>query len=180
MICKYFTENFAQKATMMIRHATEADLPEIVAIYNAAVPTHMATADLEPVTVESRMAWFEGRIPSQRPLWVVEIDSIIAGWLSFQSFYGRPAYNSTAEISIYISPNFQKRGLGKLLLEKAIHESASLGLKTLVSFIFAHNQPSLNLFAKFGFEHWGYLPKIADLAGVERDLIIMGLRVGDR
>ncbi|MFN7851873.1 MAG: GNAT family N-acetyltransferase [Dolichospermum sp.] len=164
---------------MMIRHALESDLPAIVAIYNAAVPSRMATADLEPVSVESRLAWFQGRVPSQRPLWVVETEGVIAGWLSFQSFYGRPAYYSTAEISIYISPNFQKRGLGKLLLEKAINESPSLGLKTLVSFIFAHNQPSLKLFAKLGFQNWGYLPKIADLAGVDRDLIIMGLRVGE-
>ncbi|MGM3305559.1 GNAT family N-acetyltransferase [Anabaena sp. WFMT] len=164
---------------MTIRHATETDLPTIVDIYNAAVPSRMATADLEPVSVESRMAWFKGRVPSQRPLWIIEADGAIAGWLSFQSFYGRPAYHSTAEISIYISPNFQKRGLGKQLVEQAINESPNLGLKTLVSFIFAHNYPSLKLFEKFGFQHWGHLPKIADLAGVERDLIIMGLRVGE-
>lgn len=164
---------------MIIRHARETDLPKIVEIYNAAVPSRMATADLEPVSVESRIAWFQRRTFSQRPLWVIDIEGIIAGWLSFQSFYGRPAYQHTAEISIYISPNFQKRGLGKKLLEKAIYESPSLGLKTLLSLIFAHNHPSLKLFKNFGFENWGYLPKIADLAGVERDLIIMGLRVVD-
>ena len=146
---------------MIIRHATESDLPAIVAIYNAAVPSRMATADLEPVSVESRLAWFKGRVPSQRPLWVIETDRVIAGWLSFQSFYGR----------------FQGQGLGKQLLEKAIEESPNLGLKSLVGFIFAHNQPSLKLFAWFGFQVWGNLPKIADLDGVERDLMILGLRV---
>ncbi|BAZ90668.1 putative phosphinothricin N-acetyltransferase [Raphidiopsis curvata NIES-932] len=163
---------------MIIRNATELDLPAIVAIYNAAVPTRMATADLEPVTLESRMTWFQERVPSQSPLWVVEVNDNIAGWLSFQSFYGRPAYHATAEISIYISPSFHRRGLGKTLLLKAIDESPSLGIKTLLSFIFAHNQPSLQLFAQFGFQRWGLLPKVADLAGVERDLIIMGLRIG--
>ena len=164
---------------MIIRHATEADLPEIVAIYNAAVPTRMATADLEPVSVESRLAWFECRNPSQRPLWIIEIDGVIGGWLSFQPFYGRPAYHSTAEISIYISPNFQKQGLGKKLLQKAIEESSNLGLKTLLSLVFAHNHPSLKLFEKFGFQKWGHLPRIAELGEIEGDLIIMGLRVGD-
>ncbi|NET00393.1 MAG: N-acetyltransferase [Sphaerospermopsis sp. SIO1G2] len=162
---------------MIIRDATKTDLPEIVAIYNAAVPTRMATADLEPISVESRLAWFERRNPSQRPLWIIEIDGVIGGWLSFQSFYGRPAYNSTAEVSIYISPNFQKRGLGKKLLEKAIQESPNLGLKTLLSLIFAHNHPSLKLFEKFGFQKWGHLPQIAELGKMEGDLIIMGLRV---
>jgi L-amino acid N-acyltransferase YncA len=47
----------------------------------------------------------------------------------------------------------------------------------LLGFIFAHNEPSLRLFAKFGFERWGYLPKVAELDEVERDLVIMGKRV---
>jgi L-amino acid N-acyltransferase YncA len=162
---------------MTIRHATETDLPTIVAIYNTAIPSRMATADLEAVSVESRLAWFKGRSPSQRPLWVIEVDGVIAGWLSFQSFYGRPAYSKTAEISIYIAPNFHRCGLGRQLLAQAIRESSNLGLKTLVCFIFAHNQPSLKLFETFGFQRWGYLPKIAELESVERDLVIMGLRI---
>ncbi|MEH1921779.1 GNAT family N-acetyltransferase [Nostoc sp.] len=162
---------------MTIRHAAETDLPAIVAIYNAAVPSRMATADLEPVSVESRLAWFKGRSPSQRPLWVIEIDGIIAGWLSFQSFYGRPAYSKTAEISIYIAPNFHRCGLGRQLLAQAINESPSLGIKSLVCFIFAHNLPSLKLFETFGFQRWGHLPNIAELDSVERDLVIMGLRI---
>ncbi|MDZ8184022.1 MAG: GNAT family N-acetyltransferase [Nostoc sp. ChiSLP02] len=162
---------------MIIRHATETDLATIVAIYNAAIPSRMATADLEPVSVESRLAWFRARSPLQRPLWVIEVEGVTAGWLSFQSFYGRPAYSNTAEISIYIAPAFHRRGLGKQLLAQAIHKSCSLGIKTLVSLIFAHNQPSLKLFEKFGFQQWGYLPKVAELDGVERDLIIMGFRI---
>ncbi|MEH2225538.1 GNAT family N-acetyltransferase [Nostoc sp.] len=162
---------------MTIRHATETDLPAIVAIYNTAIPSRMASADLEPVSVESRLAWFKGRSPSQRPLWVIEVDGIIAGWLSFQSFYGRPAYSKTAEISIYIAPNFHRCGLGRQLLAQAINESPSLGIKSLVCFIFAHNQPSLKLFETFGFERWGHLPNIAELDSVERDLVIVGLRI---
>ncbi|MCM0588842.1 MAG: N-acetyltransferase family protein [Gloeotrichia echinulata IR180] len=164
---------------MIIRHATDIDLPTIVAIYNAAIPSRMATADLEPVSVESRLAWFKGRSPSQRPLWVMEVEGTIAGWLSFQSFYGRPAYNRTAEISIYIAPGFHRCGLGRQLLAQAISESPRLGLKTLIGFIFAHNQPSLKLFETFGFQAWGNLPKVAELDGIERDLVIMGLKISE-
>ncbi|WP_445633061.1 Sortase [Nostoc sp. DSM 114161] len=162
---------------MKIRHAIETDLATIVAIYNAAIPSRVATADLEPVSVESRLAWFRARSPSHRPLWVIEVEGVIAGWLSFQSFYGRPAYNATAEISIYIAPDFHQRGLGKQLLAQAIQESYRLGLKNLVCFIFAHNQPSLKLFRAFGFQQWGYLPKVGELDGLERDLVIMGLHI---
>ncbi|AFY41138.1 GNAT family N-acetyltransferase [Nostoc sp. PCC 7107] len=165
---------------MTIRHATETDLPAIVAIYNTAIPSRLATADLKPVSVESRRLWFHGRSPNFRPLWVIEQEGVIAGWLSFQSFYGRPAYNSTAEISIYIAPAFHHCGLGRQLLTQAINESPNLGLKTLLGFIFAHNHPSLKLFETLGFQRWGHLPQVADLDGVERDLIIMGLRIGEK
>jgi phosphinothricin acetyltransferase len=139
----------------------------------------MATADLEPVSVESRRPWFLGRSPTKRPLWVIEVGGVVAGWLSFQTFYGRPAYSTTAEISIYISPAFQRRSLGRQLLAQAIQESPRLGLKTLIGFIFAHNYPSLKLFETFGFQVWGHLPQVAELDDVERDLVIMGLRVGE-
>lgn len=177
LLLDYFLKNFALMAVMIIRHATESDLPTIVAIYNAAIPSRIATADLEPVSIDSRLAWFRRRSPSELPLWIIEVEGVIAGWLSFQSFYGRPAYLRTAELSIYIAPTFHRRGLGQRLLEQAIHDSPSLGLKTLVSLIFAHNYPSLRLFEKLGFQNWGYLPKIAEIDGLERDLVIMGQRI---
>ena len=43
----------------MIRIASASDLPAIVAIYNQAVEQRFATADLRPVTVDQRRAWFE-------------------------------------------------------------------------------------------------------------------------
>ncbi|MED4968873.1 N-acetyltransferase [Geobacillus sp. NFOSA3] len=161
----------------MIRNANREDLPAIVQIYNETIPTRMVTADLEPVTVESREAWFFAHDPHTRPIWVVELDGHVCAWLSFQSFYGRPAYRHTAEISIYISEAYRGRGIGTQLLQKAIEEAPSLEIKTLLGFIFAHNEPSLRLFARFGFETWGHLPKVAELEGIERDLIIVGKRI---
>ena len=86
----------------MIRNAVIEDLDDIVGIYNSTIPGRMVTADTEKVTVESKKQWFYEHFPSFRPLWVMENNEKIIGWLSFQSFYGRPAYNATAEISIYI------------------------------------------------------------------------------
>ena len=68
---------------MTIRDATEADFPAIVAIYNASVPGRTATADTEPVSIESRRDWFRDHDPEKRPLWVAVDNEIIVGWLSF-------------------------------------------------------------------------------------------------
>lgn len=161
---------------MIIRDATESDLPEIIAIYNASVPGRTATADTQPVTVESRRAWFHEHHPTTRPLWVATENNAVAGWLSFQSYYGRPAYHATAEISIYVAADFQRKGIGSALLAKAIEHGPRLGLKALLGFIFGHNVASLRLFETLGFQRWGVLPRVAEIDGVERDLIIVGRR----
>jgi len=130
------------------RLATRDDLARIVEIYNATIPSRRVTADTEPVSVESRVAWFEDHNPGSRPLWVVELEGRIAAWLSFSSFYGRPAYDKTAELSIYVDEAFRKLGLGSYLLTQAISHAPSLKLDTLLGFIFGHNQESLRLFEK--------------------------------
>jgi phosphinothricin acetyltransferase len=162
---------------MIIRDASDTDLPAIVEIYNAAIPGRLATADTEPVSVSSRQAWFTEHTPAYRPLWVAWVDTSVAGWLSFQSFYGRPAYHATAEISVYVSPRHQREGIARELVMKAIDAAPRLGLKTLLGFIFGQNEPSLRLFAGLGFQRWALLPRVAELDGLERDLTIVGLRV---
>jgi L-amino acid N-acyltransferase YncA len=176
------------------RDATLADLPEIVAIYNSTVPLRTVTADTEPVSLESRLPWFQAHGPHTRPLWVVpsarepdaaspgapggaQAAQALDGWLSFSDFYGRPAYRATAEISIYLAESARGRGLGRQLLAQALAAAPGLGISTVLGFIFGHNQASLGLFRAFGFAPWGTLNRVAVLDGIERDLIIMGRRV---
>jgi phosphinothricin acetyltransferase len=159
---------------MIIRDAVEADLPAIVEIYNATVPTRMVTAELEPTTVEARLTWFREHSPQQYPFWVAESDGRVIGWLDFKKFLPRCAYRGTAEISVYVDEEFRRRGVGQRLLEQAIARASSLGITALVGLIFGHNEPSLKLFERLGFEHWAFFPGIAQLDGVERDLVVMG------
>ncbi|AFY74122.1 sortase-like acyltransferase [Synechococcus sp. PCC 7502] len=174
----------SDKVYKKIREALESDLGAIVEIYNSAIPDRTATADLEPVSVFSQRSWFFSHNSATHPIWVIEnpIEAVepkdqILGWVSLQPFYGRVAYHKTAEVSIYIHPNYQNQGLGKLLLSHTIQASPNLGISTLLGFIFGHNLPSLKLFANLGFNQWGFLPKVAELDQVERDLAILGLRL---
>lgn len=161
------------------RLARPEDLPAIVEIYNSTVASREVTADTEPVSVASRQQWFDDHDPKRRPLWVIHaVDRAeILGWLSYSNFYGRPAYSGTAEVSIYIAQAARGKGLGQYCLEQAIAFAPQIAVHTLLGFIFGHNVPSLGLFKKFGFETWATLPRVANLDGIERDLIILGKRV---
>jgi len=162
---------------MIIRDAEEADLPAIVEIYNAAIRSRISTAQLEPVSVEERVPWFRDHSRESRPLWITEHDGEIAGWLSFHSFMPRCAYRGTVEISVYVNEQCRRIGIGRALLEKAIAHSPRLEIHALVGCIFGHNEPSLRLFERLGFERWGFLPRIARVDEVDRDLVIVGRHV---
>ena len=105
---------------------------------------------------------------------VAELDGRVIGWLDFKKFQARAAYRGTAEISVYVHDKFRRRGVGQQLLEQAIARAPSLGIAALVGLIFGHNEPSLKLFQRLGFERWGFFPGVAELDGVERNLVVMG------
>lgn len=160
------------------REAVLSDLAWIVEVYNSTVAGKTATADTVPVTVDGRRDWFESHCVRHRPLWIAEEASGKAvGWVSLQSFYGRPAYDATAEISIYLEAGQRGCGYGKMILEHCLERVPELGIKTLLAFIFAHNVSSLRLFIGQGFEEWGVLPRIAQLGDEEKDLEILGKRL---
>jgi len=162
---------------MKIRDAVEADLPAIIDIYNVAVTTRIATAQLEPVTLEERSDWLKEHSSDRHPFWVLEVDGQVAGWLTIKPFLPRCAYRGTVELSVYVDQKFRRRGIARSLLEEAIARAPSLGISAMVGLIFGHNQPSLRLFEQLGFERWGLLPRVAQLDGIERDLTLLGRHV---
>jgi len=103
----------------------------------------------------------------------------ILGWTSLSAFYGRPAYKKTAEVSTYVTTLHHRAGIGTALREHVLSVCGRYGIKTVLSFIFGHNVGSIRLNEKFGFAKWGHLPRVAELDGIERDLVIMGKRLDE-
>ncbi len=163
---------------MNFRNADISDLPIIVDIYNSTIESRMVTADTSPVTVAEKENWFYEHNPDTRPLWIIEDENKhIIGWVSFQDFYGRPAYNGTAEISIYLAEEARGKGYGKEILDYCIKKSPSLKINTLLGFIFSHNAPSIKLFLDAGFKEWANLEEIAEMDEKKYSLKILGRKI---
>jgi L-amino acid N-acyltransferase YncA len=164
---------------MIFKNATLNDLEEIVFIYNSTVASRLVTADTEPVTEAQKLDWFHAHNPNTRPLWMVyeKENEPCIGWVSFQNFYGRPAYSGTAEISIYLHPSSRSKGFGKKILAYAISQCSTLQIHTLLGFIFAHNIPSIQLFEKMGFTVWANFPDVAIMDEKKYSLQILGKKI---
>ena len=168
------------KLEIRIRKANISDLPDIVAIYNQAVPSHRSTANTIPWTVESRTPWFIEHQPDKRPIFVAEVDKQIVGWCSLSVYRpGRLALRFTAEISYYIDENFQRQGVGHTLIRHAVEACPALKIKNLIAVVIDRNEPSRKLLEKLGFEQWAYLPRVLDFDGQEFGEYYYGIRAVD-
>lgn len=159
----------------LIRPAVQADLPAIVSIYNSTVAARSSTADLHPVSVADRQAWFDAHGGSRPLLVMQDADGALLAWGSFSDYYPRQAYHITAEASIYVHPDRRGGGLGKILLADMLQRAPALGIRNIIAVIFGHNTASLRLFAGFGFQQWGLLPAVCDLDGRAADIVLLGL-----
>ncbi len=163
---------------MHYRNALITDLPLIVEIYNSTIASRRVTADTTTVEIADKEEWFYEHNQNSRPLWMIEDDEKnCVGWASFQNFYGRPAYEGTAEVSIYLHEAMRGQGYGKKILQYCIDKSPELKLHTILGYIFANNEPSIKLFTEAGFEEWANLKDIAIMDNHFYSLKIFGRRV---
>ncbi|MBF4489119.1 N-acetyltransferase [Psychrobacter sp. N25K4-3-2] len=172
----------------IVQRASKEDLAEVLAIYNQSIPAKQATANLTLVTVDERAAWFDEHLSSPtRPIYVVktlrggddaeQAQSPIIAWGSYSDLYARTAYHISTEISVYLNQDYQGQGLGSLLTRWMLTQAPSLGIRNIIALVFAHNQPSLGLFRKLGFEQWGYMPEVCDMEGFIADVVMLGKAV---
>jgi len=160
------------------RYAIESDLPAIVEIYNQAIDLGSATADITPVTLESRKLWLQEHRADHYPVFVAINIDVVVGWCSLSAYRpGRMALRHTAEISYYVDQNARGVGVGSFLISQAIEQCPQLGIKTLFAIILDINGESTQILEKFGFRKWGHLPNVANFDGQECGHLYYGLRV---
>lgn len=158
----------------IIRPATEADLPAILAIYNDAVMKTTAIWNEAPSTLDSRRAWFTERRKAGFPV-LVAVDDDVVGYGSFGEFRPFEGYRYTVEHSIYVLDAAQGKGLGKLLLAALIGEARGMGKRVMVGAIDAANYASLALHETMGFEETGRMPGVGEKFGRRLDLVLVQL-----
>ena len=141
----------------MIRTATIQDIEQITAIYNDAIMNTTAVYTYEAETVASRMAWFNAKTA---PIFVYELEGKVAGYATYGPFRPWPAYQYTVEHSIYVTPQFQRRGVARALLATLLDTAKAEGYHTMVAGIDADNHGSIHLHEQAGFAYAGKLCEV--------------------
>jgi len=163
-----------------IRPAMERDFASIQSIYAHYVLTGLASFEIDPPDREEMVERWRIVRDRQHPYLVAEIGGQVAGYAYASVYRNRPAYNHTLENSVYVSPDFQRRGVGRTLLNHLIDICAEAGFRQMVAVIGdSANDPSINLHKSCGFKQVGLLSSTGFKHGRWVDSVIMQRALGD-
>src|SRR5262245_36220538 len=111
---------------LTVRPATAADAEAICAIYNQGIEDRVATLETELRTPAERREWLSAR-GARHPVFVATDGGAVAGWASLNRFNPRPAYDHVADLSVYVERGWRGRGVGRVLLARAIEAAGEIG-----------------------------------------------------
>jgi phosphinothricin acetyltransferase len=141
-----------------IRPAEPGDLRDIVSILNPYIVDTAITFDTEPYTDETRKAWFgQFRLTGRFQCFVAESEGKVVGYANSSHFKPKRAYDTSVEVSIYKSREFDVRGVGSALYNALFLALAENDVHRAYAYITLPNDASLAIHQRFGFEEVGLL-----------------------
>jgi phosphinothricin acetyltransferase len=160
--------------SVILRHAAEADLEACRAIYALEVREGTASFELEPPDLDE-IRRRHAAVLEMGSVWLVaELDDGIGGYAYAGAYRPRPAYRHTVENSVYVARWARRRGLGRLMLERLVLETASRGFREMLAIIGdSANRASIDLHATCGFRPVGTLENVGFKFGRWLDTVLM-------
>lgn len=160
-----------KESNINFRELKPEDWHSVAEIYRQGIETGNATFQTDVPAWDS---WDSAHLKTCRIVAILE--NGIAGWAALTPVSGRCVYAGVAEVSVYVSAHYQRKGIGTMLLERLIAESEKAGIWTLQSGIFPENFPSLKIHRNLGFRKVGVRKKIGKMHGKWRDTVLLERR----
>ena len=162
--------------TPLIRDASEADLPGILAIYNDAVQHTPAIWNETLVDLDNRHTWLNERTAAGFPVLVAVSDTgTVLGYASYGTWRTIEGFRQTVEHSVYVRADQRGQGLGPQLMQALIVRAKAANLHVMVAAIESENTASIHLHQRLGFSTTGQMPQVGRKFGRWLDLTFMQL-----
>ena len=149
---------------------TKEHLNEVTNIYNYYVENSTATFHLQKVTAQEMVQTLCLGHPIYKS-YLIYYNNRIAGFCYLGQFRKKEAYDISAEVTLYIKPEFIGKKIGIEVLNFMEKTAKELGLKNLVGVITSENTGSLKLFERCGYFKCGHLKNIGIKFGRALDVI---------
>jgi phosphinothricin acetyltransferase len=167
------TVTLSREPNVLIRDATEADLPFILAVYNDVIRTSAAIYTEIPATLADRQAWFAQRTGQGYPVLLAEDAGTRLGFATFGDFRPWPGFGHTVEHSVHVDVAARGRGVGGALVAALLPRAQRLDKHMMVAAIDAENAASIRLHERLGFIHAGLMREVGWKFGRWLDMVFM-------
>jgi phosphinothricin acetyltransferase len=161
---------------VIIRDATDADMPVVRDIYNATIPSTTAAWTETLETLKERRAWFRHQQRNRCPVLVAERDGTVVGFTAYESFRGSgkwPGYRCTVEHTIHVERSNWGFGVGRGLLEALITRARGQGMHVMVAAVDSENLDSIRFHERLGFSEVARMPEVGRKFDRWLDLVLM-------
>jgi L-amino acid N-acyltransferase len=142
-----------------IRTATRDDAAAINDIQNYYVERSTVTFLTKPITLEERLAWFDGH-SAIHPITVAMVGDTTVGWGSLGTFRSATAYRNTSELSVYVHHDWHRRGIGRVIVEDLVDRAHAFHHHAIVGVCCSEAAASIALLKTLGFARVGHLPQV--------------------
>lgn len=152
-----------------LRLVKRDDVPSVLKIYGDYIRSTVITFEITIPTEEE--FWNRIQTVSKTAPWVVaEIEGKIAGYAYAGKHRDREAYQWSVEPSVYLDPNFHKKGIGTLLYKTLFKILRLQGFYNAYAGITLPNDASVRLHESLGFMHLGTYKNIGHKMGQWHDV----------
>jgi phosphinothricin acetyltransferase len=149
----------------------EKHLEEALNIYNYYILNSTATFHINTISIEEMkdiLISTDDRFPS----FVIKDSDTICGYCLLAKYSPREAFDVTAEVTLYIKPEYTGCGLGTLSVNFLEDIAKKNNFVSTLSIICGENEASINLFKKCGYTEAGRYKDAGKKFGKLLDLVI--------
>lgn len=149
----------------------EADLPIIKEIYDYYILHSTATFHSAPITIPGLREILSIDNPKY-PSFTIRKDGRIIGYCFLTRYKNRQAYDRTAELSLYLKPEYTGKGIGPAALSCLEEAAAKSGIRVLVGTLCGENRSCIRLMEKAGYTKAAHLRNVGEKFGNVLDVVI--------
>lgn len=139
----------------------EKDFSIVKEIYDYYILNSTATFHTAPIATNELKSFIPAEHPKYKSF-LIEYEGVICGYCYLSQYKPRAAYDRTAEITIYLKPDFWGKGIGKEIMYRLELTAKQNGICILLGIITGENQPSIRLFEKCGYEKCAHFKQVGE------------------
>ena len=157
----------------------EEDFELVKEIYNYYVINTTVTFHTDKLTAEELKKEILTGHPKYKSF-LIKCDGIACGYCYLSQHNKRKAYDRTAELSLYLKPEYSRKGIGKISIDKIEEIARANGIKNLIGIIAEENIQSIKLMNKCGFEKCAHFKKVGEKFGRILDVVAYQKIIDDK